>query len=81
SLYDIQQSLSVLHTHAQKHESENFNRTSNYPIISAGKTILLELGIIGESGMKDLLDILVILAQLEKEGVRETPALKDLYKR
>ena len=41
----------------------------------------MELGIIGESGNKDLLDILAILSQLEKDGVRETPPLKDLYEK
>lgn len=81
SLTDIQKSLSFLNNHNQKSDSKKFSRTIKNPIIQSGKSILLELGIIGESGNKDLLDILAILYQLENEGVRETPPLKDLYEK
>ena len=81
SLHDIQQSLSFLNTHAQKPDPRKKLRINHYPIIMAGKNILLELGVIGESGMKDLLDVLMILSKLEEHGIRETPPLKELYKR
>jgi two-component system, response regulator YcbB len=81
SLTDIQKSLSFLNNHHPKSDSKKFSRTIKNPIIQSGKSILLELGIIGESGNKDLLDILAILYHLENEGVRETPPLKDLYEK
>ena len=81
SLTDIQKSLSLLTNHSQKKCPENLYHSKQNPIIQSGKSILCELGIIGESGYKDLLDILAILSQLEKNGVRETPPLKDLYEK
>jgi two-component system, response regulator YcbB len=81
SLNDIQKSLNILSTLNQKQvPAKTFSGQQN-PIIQSGKNILLELGIIGESGNKDLLDILSILYQLEKDGTRETPSLKDLYEK
>lgn len=50
-----------------------------YTIINSGKNALLELGVIGESGNKDLLDILSVMYQHETEGTRAVPSLKDLY--
>jgi two-component system response regulator YcbB len=81
SLIDIQKSLNILGTINQKSAPVNpISATSmQNPIIQSGKNILLEIGIIGESGNKDLLDILSILYQFEKSGIRETPSLKDLY--
>jgi two-component system response regulator YcbB len=81
SLHDIQQSLSFLQSHSQKQETEIHYQNIHHPIITQGKNILLELGVIGECGMKDLLDILWVLSCLEKEGIRETPPLKDLYRK
>lgn len=80
SLSDIQKSLSFL-SDGQTHKPKNDFRTHQNRIISSGKNILLELGIIGESGNKDLLDILAILEKLEKDGIRETPPLKELYEK
>lgn len=80
SLNDIQKSLSFLSDIRQQPEPKNLYRTHN-PIINSGKNVLLELGIIGESGNKDLLDILWILEQLDKNGVRQTPSLKELYEK
>ncbi|WHY03422.1 response regulator [Neobacillus sp. DY30] len=79
SLNDIQKSLSVLKNHIQPQESKNLFPMHQNRIVSSGKNILLELGIIGESGNKDLLDILAIMDQFEKDGVREIPPLKELY--
>lgn len=81
SLSDIQKSLSFLNSHTQHPEPNKTYLAHKNPIIASGKNILLELGIIGESGNKDLLDILSILAQLEKDRIRETPSLKDLYEK
>lgn len=79
SLTDIQRSLSFLTNISQRKQPEKHYQTIQNPIIHSGRNILRELGIIGESGNKDLLDILAILSQLEKDGVRETPPLKELY--
>ncbi|NHC40281.1 response regulator [Bacillus sp. MM2020_1] len=81
SLTDIQRSLSFLTNHSQNKQPEKHYQTIQNPIIHSGRNILRELGIIGESGNKDLLDILAILSQLEKDGIRETPPLKDLYEK
>ncbi len=48
-------------------------------IVQIGKTVLMELGIIGESGNKDLLDILYVLYTSEKNGRCGTPSLKTIY--
>lgn len=81
SLHDIQKSLSFLNNQTQSlvHDIPHLSRQN--PIIASGKNILLELGIFGESGTKDLLDLLAVLSQLEKDGIREIPPLKDLYER
>ncbi|WLR57729.1 response regulator [Mesobacillus subterraneus] len=76
SVLDIQKSLSMLSL-KPVYAGPVMDRT----IVSAGKNILLDLGIIGESGNKDLLDLLSILYEHEKTGVRETPPLKDLFER
>lgn len=81
SLSDFQKSLSFLSNHSQHPEPNKTYLANKNPIIASGKNILLELGIIGESGNKDLLDVLTILAQLEKDRIRETPPLKDLYEK
>ncbi|MEI2355409.1 response regulator [Mesobacillus zeae] len=81
SIINIQKSLNVLGSFNPKAEPQSWTKRLPCSIVSAGKTVLLELGILAESGSKDLLDMLSIMAQLEKEGVRETPALKDLYEK
>lgn len=81
SLSDFQKSLSFLSNHSQHSQPNKTYLANKNPIIASGKNILLELGIIGESGNKDLLDVLTILAQLEKDRIRETPPLKDLYEK
>jgi two-component system, response regulator YcbB len=81
SLTDIQKSLSYFANHTNKQETHTIKGNTRNPIIQSGKNILMELGIIGDSGNKDLLDLLIILSHLEKDGVRETPSLKDLYEK
>jgi two-component system response regulator YcbB len=74
SIHDIQRSLSFLSPQSRIPEKEQRGSFA-----ASAKNILLELGIIGKSGDKDLLELLEILHQLEKEGIREIPPLKDLY--
>lgn len=81
SLHDIQNSLSFLTTRTQNQLPKNGHRSNQTTIISSAKLIFLELGIIGKSGEKDLLDLLAVLHQLDQQKVREIPPLKDLYGR
>lgn len=77
SLHDIQKSLSNLYP--QNQIPKNVQQSQQDPILSSTKNIFLELGIIGKSGEKDLLDLIAVVNQLEKEGIREIPPLKELY--
>lgn len=80
SLQDIQKSLSIFNQHTQNRvQTENNQRIKQNSAVAAVKNIFLELGIIGKNGENDLLDLLAVLHQLEKESVREIPPLKDLY--
>jgi two-component system response regulator YcbB len=79
SIQDIQKSLSFLSK--QQPVTENSQQKQQKQIIPAAKNILLELGMIGKSGDKDLLDLITILNQLEEEGIREIPPLKELYEK
>jgi two-component system, response regulator YcbB len=81
SLNDIQRSLNFLSNQRQMQEPKKLFSTHQNVIVSSGKNTLFELGIIGESGNKDLLDILTILDQFEKDGIREIPPLKELYEK
>jgi two-component system response regulator YcbB len=77
SIHDIQKSLSFLNNQNQLPQSPQQSKQNQ--LIPSAKSILLELGVIGKSGDKDLLDLLEVLNQLEEEGVREVPPLKELY--
>jgi two-component system, response regulator YcbB len=77
SIHDIQKSLSFLNT--QNHIPQIHQQSKQTQVIPSAKNILLELGVIGKSGDKDLLDLLEVLYTLEEEGVREVPPLKELY--
>ncbi|MGG5253653.1 response regulator [Neobacillus sp. SM06] len=79
SLQDIQKSLSILHANKQPFHFEKSLINKELAVISTAKNILLELGAIGKSGERDLLDLIEILNKFEKEGIREIPPLKDLY--
>lgn len=79
SIYDIQKALKILdlgdfrdnieHTHTDK------------SIITSGQFLLTELGMIGESGSKDLLAMMEYLSEQEKENPfeYEFPPLKDIF--
>ncbi|WP_102261592.1 response regulator [Mesobacillus jeotgali] len=75
SLVDIQRSLNMIPGFKTKTKTPK----STLSIVGAGKDILFELGIISESGNKDLLDLLCILYEHEQNGVKEIPPLKDLF--
>ncbi|WP_026573183.1 response regulator [Bacillus sp. UNC438CL73TsuS30] len=80
SLQHIQKSLSFLTKHNTNDRIlEKARPSKQSSIISSAKSILLELGIVGKSGEKDLLDLLTILHQLEIQGNRDLPPLKELY--
>ncbi|WP_209122706.1 response regulator [Alkalihalobacillus sp. BA299] len=77
SIYDIQKSLNIaLHIDTKPHQSE-----TTYDIKTYGQYLLSELGIAGENGSKDLVDILCFLFNYEKEYTFEEgmPALKDIF--
>lgn len=75
SLHDIHKTLNILPNFQQK----TTTTPNSHSIVPSGKNILMELGIVGESGYKDLLDLISILYDYEKRGIRETPSLKDLF--
>lgn len=82
SIQDIQKSISCLGL-KQNIDSAAPTKPDPVPstIVASGKSVLLELGIIGESGNKDLLDMLSVMDHIEKNGVRKSPSLKDLYEK
>ncbi|GIM28519.1 transcriptional regulator [Clostridium polyendosporum] len=79
SIYDIKKTLSVLDIGilVEKKESPSTEKS----IITSGQFLLTELGMIGESGSKDLLDMLEYLFKYEKEKSfeHEFPPLKDIF--
>lgn len=79
SIHDIQKTLNILDLNKPKHKNENEFINNN--ITLAGQFLLTELGMIGESGSKDLLDMLEYLFQQEKQILfeHEFPALKDIF--
>ncbi|MGC5326187.1 response regulator [Brevibacillus sp. SYSU BS000544] len=79
SIQDIQKSLSVLGI--GKGKEKNDAPFSEKTISTSGKYLLTELGMIGESGGKDLLDIIEYLHSTEKEKSYEQhfPPLKDIF--
>ncbi len=79
SIKDIQKSLSVLgFSMAKDKKQQPFTEKT---ISTAGKYLLTELGMIGETGSKDLLDILDYLYHSEKENSYEHnfPSLKEIF--
>ncbi|WP_147535826.1 response regulator [Bacillus marasmi] len=65
----------------RNHPGTSVGNGDLYALINSGRNVLLELGIIGESGNKDLLDILSVMYQSETEGNRSVPSMKDLYEK
>lgn len=76
SIEAIQTSINHL---AYSNHFQNAKRSSygKKDILQAGRCILQELGILSESGYKDLIDILHVLYQTD--GGRQITALKDVF--
>lgn len=80
SIFDIQKTLTnVLNLQQPKQEMMQSWKQSN--ITTAGEFLLSELGIVGESGSKDLLDILQYLNQYEQyhPSEQQFPPLKEIF--
>jgi two-component system response regulator YcbB len=80
SIFDIQKTLTnVLNLQQPKQEITQAWKQSS--ITTAGEFLLSELGIVGESGSKDLLDILQYLNQYEQDHPFEQqfPPLKEIF--
>jgi len=79
SIEDIKKTLGVLGTGQQLSKSLSISSEKN--ILTAGQFLLTELGLISESGSKDILNILEYLFELEKDTPlsQEFPSLKDIF--
>lgn len=83
----LQQVLSTIETNLNRLNVEKNPQnlrsliTHNKSIITSGQYLLTELGMIGENGCKDLLEILEYLNNLEFESPseHEFPSLKDIF--
>ncbi|OXM82332.1 DNA-binding domain-containing protein [Paenibacillus rigui] len=80
SIHAIQQTLQVLDF--GKSPGPQLKPSSEQNIVTAGRTLLSELGMLGESGSKDLLNMLELLYQYDMESAapHSFPALKDLFR-
>ncbi|WP_332632625.1 response regulator [Halalkalibacter flavus] len=76
SIYDFQKSLNMLSS-PKKRENPNKDQRISH----SGKLLLSELGIVGESGSKDLLEMLEYLYQHEVKNESEDsfPSLKTIF--
>ncbi|MBU3127977.1 response regulator [Clostridium tagluense] len=79
SIDDIKETLSVLGTGKQLNKTLSTSSEKN--ILTAGQFLLTELGLISESGSKDILNILEYLFELEKDTPleQEFPSLKNIF--
>jgi len=79
SIQDIQRSLSGLGIRHNNREEQPYTAKS---IVTPGNYLLSELGMIGESGCKDLLDMLEVLYAQDKENALEQgfPSLQLLFR-
>lgn len=79
SIQDIQKSLSALGMGKATEKKGNPYTEKN--IITSGRFLLTELGMIGESGSKDLLEMLECIYQSEKDQSydHKFPSLKDIF--
>ncbi|WP_378955946.1 response regulator [Pelosinus sp. sgz500959] len=79
---NIEKNLNVLNSEKISHTPIPAPDTTNQnTIITSGQYLLAELGMVGESGSKDLLDMLDYLSKYENEhpSEHEFPALKDIF--
>ncbi|MBV7271687.1 response regulator [Clostridium thailandense] len=79
SVSEIRKTLNILEFGIEKNKTED--NYSNKNITLSGQFLLTELGMIGESGSSDLLDMLEYLSQYEKQNPfdHEFPPLKDIF--
>jgi two-component system response regulator YcbB len=79
SIENIQRSLSALSLGKSKEKKEDPDTA--HSIITSGKFLLTELGVTGESGSKDLLDMLEYIYRWEKENPydHKFPPLKEIF--
>lgn len=79
SIQDIQKTLNVLQFNKEK--DKQVHSFMSKDITSSGQFLLTELGIIGESGSKDLLDIVQYLFECENEKPFDLgfPSLKKIF--
>jgi two-component system response regulator YcbB len=77
---NIEKNLNVLNTEKSAHAPESTAVNKN-AIITSGQYLLTELGMIGESGCKDLLGMLDYLSSYENDRRfdQEFPSLKDIF--
>ncbi|WP_282942630.1 response regulator [Paenibacillus sp. RC67] len=80
SIQDIQKSLQVLNLGKSMERAETSGAQPS--ITAAGRSLLSELGLIGEAGSKDLLDMLEYLYEYDiaAEVPLSFPALKDIFR-
>jgi two-component system response regulator YcbB len=81
SIEDIQRSLRVLSVNASAPASRKRAADTESSIRSAAKFLLTELGMISESGSKDLLAVIDYLQRWEREhaGGGNYPSLKEMF--
>ncbi len=79
SIYSIQKALNLLQF--GKSNDETNHNFADKTIVNSGQFFLRELGIIGESGSKDLLNMIEYLFKYEKEKSfeQEFPSLKNIF--
>lgn len=80
SIQDIHKSLQVLNLGNPQERANTLKAQVN--IASSGKALLSELGMIGEAGSKDLLDMLEYMYEYDitTEAPHAFPALKDIFR-
>jgi len=79
SIRAIQKTLNIFDDGDEK--SKETKRSASQNIVNSGQYLLMELGIAGESGSRDLLDMLSCLQQMGIDDMLESefPALKDVF--
>ncbi|KHD34334.1 transcriptional regulator [Clostridium acetobutylicum] len=77
SINDIKNILSLMDADKKVKKTESFSEEDN--IMLSGEFILTELGILGENGSKDLLDILICIHNELNPTLNDFPPLKNIF--
>ncbi|MDG0030558.1 response regulator [Priestia sp. Y58] len=82
SMEKIQESLNTVLNVGNQHKTPSFGKKESDPA-EACRLLLRELGILGESGSKDLIEIINYLHQTEKSTMYEQhfPSLKEIFEK